>query len=402
MPRNGIRRISVGLVDQASASLTTLCVSVAALRGSTAAATEFATVFVGYSLAVGLCRSITTEPAAPELPDASPVDVRTHVRASAVVGLAVGMCASLLAALFLRPASGLGLWALALPVAAVPVDSVRAAWIGARRPARAAPLSAVQLVAGVAGLTLTLVTGSDGWALGPLVVVSAALAAAALVWGPRVPLRRLRPRHWVYAGEWSLTYGLSQSSSLVLASLGLPLLPLLLRAQNVLFGPLFSLSQAVAALSVPELVSLRRRRSTLLPAAAGVTALLVGVSSAYALVVVLLPDRVLATVLGNAWSAYRPVVLGSAAAVAVAAATMGPLVAMRAHGAARTSLTCRVVMGVAGLLLPVGAALVWAAPAYFWASAAAAVLGGAVCLLALRVVERRRAPLPVPEPEPTA
>jgi hypothetical protein len=401
VPRNGIRRISVGLVDQASASLTTLCVSVAALRGSTAAATEFATVFVGYSLAVGLCRSITTEPAAPELPDASPVDVRTHVRASAVVGLAVGVGASLLAALFLRPATGLGLWALALPVAAVPVDSVRAAWIGARRPARAAPLSAVQLVAGVAGLTLTLVTGSDRWALGPLVVVSAALAVAALVWGPRVPLRRLRPRHWVYAGEWSLTYGLSQSSSLVLASLGLPLLPLLLRAQNVLFGPLFSLSQAVAALSVPELVSLRRRRSTLLPAAAGVTALLVGVSSAYALVVVLLPDRVLATVLGSAWSAYHPVVLGSAAAVAVAGATMGPLVAMRAHGAARTSLTCRVVMGVAGLLLPVGAALVWATPAYFWASAVAAVLGGAVCLLALRAVERRPAPLPVPQPEPT-
>jgi hypothetical protein len=110
---------------------------------------------------------------------------------------------------------------------------------------------------------------------------------------------------------------------------------------------------------------------------------------------------VLATVLGSAWSAYHPVVLGSAAAVAVAGATMGPLVAMRAHGAARTSLTCRVVMGVAGLLLPVGAALVWATPAYFWASAVAAVLGGAVCLLALRAVERRPAPLPVPQPEPT-
>ena len=392
MVRPGVRRLSWGLTDQAATSITTLLISVAALQGATEAAAEFAIVFIGYSLAVGLCRSITTEPAAPELPGLPEGDVRAHVRAAAVTGLAIGLLTALLCALLLRPDTTLGLWSLALPVAAVPVDSVRAAWIGSGRAPWAARFSLAQLAAAVVGFVVTLVTDSAAWALAPVVAVSAVLALVALVGrGSHMTAAHLRPRHWVYATEWSLTYGIAQSSSLVLATLGLPLLPLLLRAQGVVFGPLFSLSQAVAALAVPEFVSLRRRRPALLPAAVGLSVGLIGVCAVYAALVLLVPDAVLAAVLGSSWPEFEPLLIASAASVVVGGAAMGPLVAMRAHGAARTSLLCRVVIGVAGLVLPVTGALVWGMAGFFLAAAVASVIGAVWSSFALRRWERAAA-----------
>ncbi|HEX2075219.1 MAG TPA: hypothetical protein VHF92_15650 [Geodermatophilus sp.] len=364
--------------------------SIGVLQGGTRDAVEFAFVFIGVGLAVGFCRSITTEPIAEDLPALPQERVRAHVRASGTVGLAVGLVAALLCALLVRPDTAVGLWSLALPLLLVPVDAVRAAWTGARRAHRAAPLSLAQLAAGSTGLAAALLTGRAEWALAPVVVVSGVLVALALVAaGPRVPGTSLRPRHWIYAVEWSLTYGLAQSSGLVLAGFGLPLLPLLLRAQGVVFGPLSPLAQAVAALAVPEFAAVRRRRPALLSAAVGLSVLLVALSAAYAVVVLLLPDAVTAAVLGSAWQHYAPVLVASAAAVVAAGAPMGPLVAMRAHGAPRTSLVCRIVLGSAGLLLPVPAALLWGASGFFWATAAASLLGAGWSVRALRLLERR-------------
>ena len=385
----GVRRLSLGLTDQAAASLTTLCMSIGALRGSTEAAAEFAVVFIGYALAVGFCRSVTTEPRAPELPSAAPVDVLSHVRASAVVGLAVGGLASLACAVLLRPDTPLGLWALVLPLVAVPVDAVRAAWIGSGRPGRAVPASVGLLVAAAAGLLAALLTGQAVWALIPVVATAAVLVAVAFAVTRGVPVReRLRPRHWIYALEWSLTFGQQQSSGLILAALGLPLLPLMLRAQGVVFGPLSTVAQASAALSVPELVRLRRRRTRLVSAAVAVSGLLVVGSAFYAAVVLLLPDAVLRALLGSAATEYMSVLLASAVAVTLTGLAMGPLVALRAHDAPRASLVARVAIGSTSLICTLVGALAWGVEGYFWASAVASVFGGAWSFTALRRVER--------------
>lgn len=361
------------------------CLSIAALRGSADGAAEFALVFLVHSLAVGFARSITTEPLAQELPGFLAEQVRVHVRAACLIGLVVGSLSALLSAVLVRPDTALGLWSLAFTVVITATDSMRAAWIGARRTTRALSISLGQLAGAIGGLAWVAMTGVAAWALAPVVVVSGLLALAALA-GPRVDTAALRPRHWIYAAEWSLTSGLAQSSGLVVTALGLPLLPLLLRAQGVIFGPLSMLTQAVAALAVPEFAT--SRRAGLLRPALWLSGGLVGVCAGYAAVTLLVPSGVLAAVLGQAWESFAPVLPAAAAAFVAAGISMGPLVALRAHGAARASLGARVVLGVSRLALPVGAALLWGPVGFFWAAAVAGALGGAWATWVLRRVER--------------
>jgi hypothetical protein len=191
--RNRLRRLSWGLIDQGAGSLTTLCLSIAALRGSADGAGEFALVFLVHSLAVGFARSITTEPLAQELPGFPTEQVRLHVRAACLTGLAVGSLSALLSAVLVRPDTALGLWSLAFTVVITATDSARAAWIGARRTTRALPISLGQLAGAIGGLAWVTVTGVAGWALAPIVVVSGLLTLAGLV-GPPVAAAALRPR----------------------------------------------------------------------------------------------------------------------------------------------------------------------------------------------------------------
>jgi hypothetical protein len=395
--RRGVRRISWGLVDQGGNSLTTLCVSIGVLQGPAPAATEFALVFLVYTMAVGFARSITTEPVAQDLALYPHDRLLRHVRASARTGSLVGLSAALLAAALVRPDTAVGMWSLGFVVVLVATDAVRAAWVGARRPAAAVRFSGAQLLAAAAGLVVTLLTGESVWALAPVVAVSAVLALAALLSGPAVARADLLPPHWYYAGEWLFTSGLSQSSGLIAAAV-LPVLPLLIRAQGVLFGPLSALAQAVAALAVPEFAALRRRRPSLLGPAAALTGLLVAVAAAYAGAVLLLPEAVPARLLGEAWTEYRPVLLASIAVVVLTNAPMSPLVALRAHGYARTSFGVTVALGMGHLLLPLAGVAVAGLAGFFWGAALSSLIGCGVAMVALRRAEVRWGGEPVAEP----
>ena len=385
------------MVDQGCVSLTTLCVSIGVLQGPTSGAAEFALVFLLHGLAVGLSRSITTEPVAQDLASFPPDHVRAHVRVSALIGALVGLVTALIAAALVRPETAVGLWSLAFPLAVVGADSVRAAWIGAQRPSSAARYSVAQFIAGAVGLVLTVLTGDAVWALAPVVVVSAGLTLGAALSGPATSWAALVPRHGYYAGEWLLTSGLSQSSGLVAAH-ALPLLPLLIRAQSVVFGPLSALAQAVAVLAVPEFASLRRRRPSLVGAATALTAFLMISAAVYAGLVLLVPDSVFAVVLGETWAEYRPVLLPSIALIIAANAPMSPLVALRAHGYARTSLGATILLGVGHFLLPLLGVLVAGLPGFFWGSAASSLVGALVSMTALKRAEQRRPVASVADP----
>jgi uncharacterized membrane protein len=397
MVRHGVRRLSWGLVDQGSNSLTTLCVSIGVLQGPTTAAAEFALVFLLYGMAVGFSRSITTEPVVQDLALYPHERLLAHVRMSGCKGAVVGLLTALLAVAVVRPETGVGLWSLAFPIVLVATDSVRAAWIGARLPATAVRYSLAQVVAAAIGLLISLLTDQPVWALLPVIAVSAVLALAAVVTGPALTRAALLPSHWFYAGEWLFTSGLSQSSGL-LATQALPLLPLLIRAQGVLFGPLSALAQAVAALAVPEFAVLKRRRPSLLGPAAGLTALLTLIAAVYAAFVLLLPDSVAAGLLGETWSEYKPVLLPSIALVVLTTAPMSPLVALRAHGYARTSFGLTIALGVGHLLLPLAGVLVAGLAGFFWGAALSSAIGCVVAMAVLRRAEGRRSAEPVGEP----
>ena len=114
-----------------------------------------------------------------------------------------------------------------------------------------------------------------------------------------------------------------------MTALGLPLLPLLVRAQGVVFGALSTLTQAVAALAVPEFTGLRRAR--LMRPALGLSGGLAALCALYAAAALIVPDSVVAALLGNAWTAFAPVLPAAAAAFVAAGVSMGPLVALRAR-----------------------------------------------------------------------
>ena len=393
--RRGVRRLSTGLADQAAFSLTTLCISIGALRGDAEGAAEFAILFLVLTMAAGFSRSITTEPVAQTLSLLTGEEVRRHVRVAGVTGLVVGLLAAAGTAAVVRPETSLGWWTVGLTVVVVATDSVRTAWLGARRPDRAVRMSAAQLVAGVAGLVLTLLGHPPVAALVPMVLMSALLIVLSLASGPAIPRRELLPHHWYYAAEWLFTGGLRQSSGLVVAAQGLTVLPLLLRATGVVFGPLTALSQAAASLAVPELAALRTRRPSLLRPALVLSAALVLVSVVYSAVVLLLPDRLLATVLGETWAHYEPVLLAAVVYTVLAPASMGPLVALRSHGFARSSLGAKIVLGVIQLVLPVVGVSVGGAAGFFWGAAAGQAVSGIYSAVVLRRAERIPAGVPV-------
>jgi uncharacterized membrane protein YraQ (UPF0718 family) len=279
---------------------------------------------------------------------------------------------------------------LALPVVGVPVDAVRAAWIGGHRTDRAVASSIALLAAGIIGLLVTLLSGEAVWVLALVVATQTALVGVAFLLTPGAPVAHLlRPRHWTYAVEWGLTFGQQQVGQLVLAGISLPLLPLLLRAQGVVFGPLTTLAQAAAALSVPEFVSLRRRRPRLMAAAGSLSAALVVGSALYAVVVLLVPDAVLEALLGSANAEYQPVMVASAVTVCLIGAGMGPLVAMRAHDEPQSSLGVRIVIGCTSLVATFVGGLVWGAAGYFWGASLASIVGAVSGFAVLSRIERR-------------
>ncbi|RBY75303.1 hypothetical protein DQ238_19960 [Geodermatophilus sp. TF02-6] len=383
-------RVSCGLSDQAAASLTTLCLSIGVLRGGAAGAVDFAVVFLIHTLAVGLSRSLTSEPVAQELPGTSLDRVRARVRAASVTGLGFGVVSALVSAVFVRPETSVGLCSLAFTVLVVPTDSIRSMWTGAGRAPRAAPISTAQLLAAAAGLVIAVLGGSPAWGLVLTAAVSLVAVVLSLGRGPRPGRSELRPAHWYYAAEWFLTSGLAQSTGLVVAAFGLPLIPLLLRAQGVVFGPVTTLTTAVALLVLPELVAHRSRWSSLVPAALGISALLVVLSAGYAIAVGLLPASVLRAALGGTAPAFATVLLPCAVSLVTACVLWGPMIALRALGAARASLVARIVIGVLSFALPLAGALLAGVQGFFWSTAVASVLSGVCAVAVLQWVESRK------------
>jgi hypothetical protein len=114
--------------------------------------------------------------------------------------------------------------------------------------------------------------------------------------------------------------------------------------------------------------------------------------------VLVVPESWPAALLGHAWESFRPVLPAAGAAFVAGGLAMGPLVALRAQGAARSSLRAKLVIGVVRLVLPVAAVVPWGAAGFFWASAAAGLLGGVWAVLALHRLEAAPVGHPVPEP----
>jgi hypothetical protein len=121
-------------------------------------------------------------------------------------------------------------------------------------------------------------------------------------------------------------------------------------------------------------------------------------SAVYAAALLVVPESVVSHVLGQTWLEFRPVLVPAIVAVVLAGGSMGPFVALRAHGYARASLGAKVVRGIAGLLLPLLGVQVIGLSGYFWGSAAASALGAVWSLGTLRRAERHAPVEPVGTP----
>jgi hypothetical protein len=154
----------------------------------------------------------------------------------------------------------------------------------------------------------------------------------------------------------------------------------------------------VALLGLPELVTHRSRLASVMPAALAISALLVTLSALYAVVVWLLPIPVLDAVLGSTAPSFVAVLLPSAVAVVMACLSWGPMIALRALGAARASLTARVLIGTLSFALPLAGSLVAGVQGFFWSTAVSFVLQGVCAVAVLRWAESRARNRAAPRP----
>lgn len=346
------------VVDQALSSLTNFSIAVVAARQ--AGVVEFGAfgiAFTTYLLAVGLSRSICTDPLVVRFSVDGTPGQRDAIRAATGAAVAVSVPASLICALVGLACSGVvrsSMLALAVVLPGLLAqDSMRYASFALGRPARAAANDFIWACGqAVAFVALFLATDPSpavlllGWG---------AAATVAAVAGPfqnglrPTPARTLRWFHdqadlagrylldfFALAGQVHLLlYGLSVVAGL--SEFGV------FRAASLLLGPLNTLFFAALSATVPEGARLRadadgslyrviRRLAVALPLLALVW---VGTLSA-------LPGSVGFGILGDSWPGAQDLILVLGLSVAVAGVITASDCGLRALAAAGRSLRARV------------------------------------------------------------
>jgi hypothetical protein len=365
--RSGIvSRLGWGVTDQALSSLTNFALGfLVAHSVSTREFGQFGLAFAAYLLALGVSRSVNTEPLVVRFSGGSVAQWRQATAMvtggalgmGTVVGLACGVVG-----LMLNGSEGKVLMALGLGLPGLLLqDSWRWAFIAAGRASLAAANDLVWALLLFPGLALfirtghssvaafVVVWGAAGWVAGLYGTVQAAL----------LPRPDTAPRWWrdhrdlslCFVGEFVALGGGTQLSLFGIGSVAGLVAVGALRAGWLVLGPFSLLMMGVRLAGVPEGVrALRRsvhhlRRTTvLISAALGAMALLWGA------VAVVLPGAVGRALLSSNWEAGRAVLLPLTAYSVASGVSVGAAIGMRTLAAAGGSLRVRMLTAPALVL----------------------------------------------------
>jgi hypothetical protein len=400
-------RLGWGLADQALSSLTNFTVSLLVARQvGIEQLGIFSLVFATYLLALGVSRSLNSDPLLVRYSAADPGSWRQGTTMAGGGALGFGAVAG--AACAIAGAVVGGLLGSALLVLAVSLpglllqDAWRFAFIAAGRSFHAFLNDLVWTVVLIPTLVLLVVSGHSSviefqlaWGGAAGVAALVGIAQAGLRPWPANPLawwRRHRDLNARYLAEFLAIGGASQLTSYgVNAVAGLAAVGVL-RAGEILMGPVHVLFMGGNVVAVAEGARIGRespsglaRMSILVSAAMSAAAALWGA------VLIMLPDSVGTRLLGPTWYAAATVVLPYVLLTVGLTASAGPQSGLRALAATRRGLRARLVASplmLAGAIL--GAALGGAVGAA-WGMAAGNWIGAVVWWWQLRlaVVEHR-------------
>lgn len=391
---SAILRAGWGLLDQAVSSLRNLVLGLLVVQQTDVVGVgQFTIAFAVYILALGTSRAIASEPLVVRHSDQSVADWRAGSASACTVTCAFGAAAALLIALLSVPFEGgieSSLLALAIVLPAVLLqDTIRYAAF-ARGLGKIASLNSLLwlvLLAPAVGIAVT-VRGSDVPSLilawGAAGGVAATIGLLQLkVWsrgrGDLGWLRRNLSLSARFAGEFWTMVASWQIALVVIASVQGATEVGALRAAEILLGPLNIVFMGLSIAAVPEGVRMLRELPQRLGAAtASLSLVMVAAAVVWGSFLVALPDRIGREVLAASWPAAEPVLLPYAIAVAGTGALAGPLLALRALGAAKRSFRARIFLGVAVLAASTGGAMLNGAVGAAWGLALANWLGAGV------------------------
>ncbi|MBW3644001.1 MAG: hypothetical protein KY441_00665 [Actinobacteria bacterium] len=353
----------------------------------------FSAVYLTYILLGLLSRAASSEVLIVRYSASPPSEQRQGVQASVgtalltgFVGAAICVAVALLTGGVLR--SGFLVLALCMPGLFLQ-DAWRFAFFVQGRPAAAATndllwavvqfsaLAAVAAVAEVSVVTAILAWGVGAYACSAIGALQArALPAPGQArWWWRSH-RDLIPR---FVAEYAVGRGSGQLSFFLIAAVTSLAAFGALRAANLLLGPLNVLFASVAVVAVPEAVRLYRRAPArvwnlcLVSAAA-----MAGVAVLAGGALMVLPDAIGQSFLGDSWPGARQVVLPLSLAAAALATQMASLIGLRAMALARRSLNARLAVAPVRLGFATGGAVLGGAVGAAWGLAAAEIAGAIV------------------------
>jgi hypothetical protein len=387
-------RIGWGIGDQALSSLTNFGLSlVVARQVGTRELGTFTLVFAAYLIALGVSRSLDSDPLGLRYSASGERNWRagTAMATGAAVGLglATGLV-SLLVGWLIGGSLGGTFVALGLSLPGLLLqDSWRFAFIASGRSVLAFVNDLVWATVLAAALSVLVVTGRT-WIVSYTLAWGGSATAAALVgvaqarllpwpWNPWRWWRQHRDITLRYLGEFIATGGTGQ-----LLRYGIGVIAGLaavgtLRAGELLIGPFYVLFMGGNAVAVVEGARIARssparlhRMSLLVSAALGAAAALSGT------LMILLPDRLGTKLLGSVWSVAHSVVVPFVLISIGLAIMAGPMTGLRALGAAGRGLRARllnapliVAGGLLGAVLGQAKGVAWGLAVSYW-------IGGAI------------------------
>lgn len=378
-----------GGVDQGATSLTTLGLSICVLHETDVEqAFDFSVLLIAYSILVGIARSGTVEPYAVFGGHSQRDEVKKHALAHAAVAGMGSACALLGFIAIYRVHTEAGFFTALAVFVTVTGDAIRQTYVASGDPKRSARYGIFSLAIVTSCGLISLVVSTPlvvivGWLIG-----GAAPTIFLLLDGRsprRFPFSTLRPETFSYLGEYFVTSGSAQAALLIVISLLAPQLAIAHRVLTTAFGPYLVIFQATAVLTVPWMV--RRRRSglySLLDMALRTQGVLAGVAVSYSAICLLVFAGWGEFVFGSSWAiavAYLP---AFSFALVAGALLAGPLLALRATGKLRLSLSFRMLNGGLQVGLPLTLSAIFGAQGYYLGSAVAGLIAAGAGLFFLR------------------
>jgi hypothetical protein len=179
-----------------------------------------------------------------------------------------------------------------------------------------------------------------------------------------------------YLGEFGALSGARQISLYAVGSMAGLAAAGAIRAAQILFGPIHILILGVRLVAVPEAVRMLKRSPRHLRAACDLlSAVLSGISAAWGLLILILPEAIGEALLGQTWSLAQRVTVPTAVAMAAGGISAGTLVGLRALAAARRSFRARVIVSALQILGTLAGAAAGGAVPAAWGLAAGVVAG---------------------------